>query len=400
MLGNPAYDAPRVSAMVQRGFGLVGVFVASWLAACADPAADVPSAQPALTATEATSEAAPLPVASATSEVAVLSAEKPPAPPPPPSASIDAKKLALENDLKQLDLEMLKVLSSAGVPTDNVLRDGAMSDRLLRELDSPYEAGRGRAGGLSLGSGGALRSGGGSGAEGLGSVGTIRGPGSTIGGKAAKDLTATDIDAALVRAGCTTTRLDSPSSPSDGPAVALFEAKCTPNSFTVTFVPVGATRPDAKAIAEMDRIGTTWSDSGMLLAIAPKEKDGRPAAIELMNKLRTPTSGPKGQASVGGAAVSGGNVSNAGAVVAGMAAGFRRCYNRGLQEDPKMKGTVRVTAKIGPNGEVLSASPSGGGGLTGTVTSCIAGVVSSRQFAAPEGGSATIVIPVSFTPME
>jgi hypothetical protein len=108
--------------------------------------------------------------------------------------------------------------------------------------------------------------------------------------------------------------------------------------------------------------------------------------------------GPVGNASVGGAAVSGGSVANASAVVAGMAAGFRRCYNRGLAEDPTMKGSIRITAKIGPNGEVLSASPSGGGGLSGTVISCVAARVASSQFAPPEGGGATIVIPVSFFP--
>jgi hypothetical protein len=108
--------------------------------------------------------------------------------------------------------------------------------------------------------------------------------------------------------------------------------------------------------------------------------------------------GPKGNAAIGGASVSGGSVGNAGAVVAGMAAGFRRCYNRGLQEDPNMKGSVKITAKIGPNGEVLGASPSGGGGLSGTVTSCVAARVSSAQFDKPEGGGATIVIPVSFFP--
>lgn len=108
--------------------------------------------------------------------------------------------------------------------------------------------------------------------------------------------------------------------------------------------------------------------------------------------------GPVGNASVGGAAVSGGSVANASAVVAGMAAGFRRCYNRGLAEDPTMKGSIRITAKIGPNGEVLSASPSGGGGLSGTVVSCVAARVASSQFAPPEGGGATIVIPVSFFP--
>ena len=38
----------------------------------------------------------------------------------------------------------------------------------------------------------------------------------------------------------------------------------------------------------------------------------------------------------------------------------------------------------------------GGGGLSGTVVSCVAARVSSAQFAAPEGGGATIVIPVTF----
>ncbi|MBK6512781.1 MAG: AgmX/PglI C-terminal domain-containing protein [Polyangiaceae bacterium] len=110
--------------------------------------------------------------------------------------------------------------------------------------------------------------------------------------------------------------------------------------------------------------------------------------------------GPKGNVSMGGASVSGGSVGNAGAVVAGMAAGFRRCYQRGLAEDPNMKGSVKITAKIGPNGEVLGASPSGGGGLSGTVTSCVAGVVSSRTFDKPDGGGATVVIPVSFFPQQ
>ncbi len=119
---------------------------------------------------------------------------------------------------------------------------------------------------------------------------------------------------------------------------------------------------------------------------------GAPAGVGSAAAVR----GPVGNASIGGAAVSGGSVANASSVVAGMAAGFRRCYNKGLQEDPGMKGSVRITAKIGPNGEVLGASPSGGGGLSGTVIGCVTGRVSSAQFAPPEGGGATIVIPVTF----
>jgi hypothetical protein len=106
--------------------------------------------------------------------------------------------------------------------------------------------------------------------------------------------------------------------------------------------------------------------------------------------------GPKGNANVGGAEVRGGSVSNADRVVAGMRAGFRACYNRGLASNPDLQGSVRITAKIGPNGEVLSATPSGGGGLGDEVVSCVVRRVQSASFSPPEGGGATVVIPVTF----
>jgi hypothetical protein len=140
----------------------------------------------------------------------------------------------------------------------------------------------------------------------------------------------------------------------------------------------GSVRPGAVGGGGLASIGNTGT--------------GGPATAGSAAKVK----GPVGNAQVGGAAVSGGSVSNASSVVAGMAAGFRRCYNKGLQEDPSMKGSVRITAKIGPNGEVISASPSGGGGLSGTVISCVTARVSSAQFSPPEGGGATVVIPVTF----
>ena len=103
----------------------------------------------------------------------------------------------------------------------------------------------------------------------------------------------------------------------------------------------------------------------------------RPAA-----RARRPRSqGPKGNANVGGAEVSGGSVSNADRVVAGMRAGFRACYNRGLASNPELQGSVRIVAKIGPNGEVLSATPQGGGGLGDEVVSCVVRRVQSAHFA-------------------
>ncbi len=95
------------------------------------------------------------------------------------------------------------------------------------------------------------------------------------------------------------------------------------------------------------------------------------------------------------ASVAGGSVSNAQRVVAGMTAGFRRCYTNGLSVNPDMTGAVRVTAKIGPSGEVLSVSAAPSGSISGDVASCIAARVRSAQFDPPEGGAATIVIPVT-----
>jgi hypothetical protein len=93
-----------------------------------------------------------------------------------------------------------------------------------------------------------------------------------------------------------------------------------------------------------------------------------------------------------------GNVANASDVVRGMGQGFRRCYNLGLAADAEMKGSVRVTAKIGPSGEVVSAVPTTSqGNLSAAVISCVVARVSSARFAPPEGGGATVVIPVTFT---
>lgn len=108
-----------------------------------------------------------------------------------------------------------------------------------------------------------------------------------------------------------------------------------------------------------------------------------------------------GAAKIQAASVSEGTVENASQVVAGMAAGFRRCYNKGLKDDPSMTGSVRVTAHIGPNGEVQSAkstsspAPPAKGAISEMVRKCIQARVESAQFAVPEKGGATIVIPVT-----
>lgn len=106
--------------------------------------------------------------------------------------------------------------------------------------------------------------------------------------------------------------------------------------------------------------------------------------------------GPKGNASVGGAAVSGGTVSNASRVVAGMRAGFRACYQRGLAENPDAAGSIRLTIRVGAGGEVAGVSAAQSGSLPASVVSCVQARAQAAQFDAPEGGSAVIAVPVTF----
>jgi hypothetical protein len=106
--------------------------------------------------------------------------------------------------------------------------------------------------------------------------------------------------------------------------------------------------------------------------------------------------GPKGNANVGGAAVSGGTVSNAARVVAGMRAGFRACYQRGLNENPDAQGNIRLTIQVGPGGEVRGVTAVPSGTLPQSVVSCVQARAKAAQFDPPEGGSAAIQVPVTF----
>lgn len=140
----------------------------------------------------------------------------------------------------------------------------------------------------------------------------------------------------------------------------------------------GAIRPGA-AGGGLAGIGSTGRTTGT-------EGGGGVAKVE----------GPKGNANVGGAAVSGGSVSNAARVVAGMRAGFRNCYQRGLSENPDASGSIRLTIRVGPGGEVAGVTPAPSGSLPASVISCVVARAQAAQFDPPEGGSAVIAVPVTF----
>jgi hypothetical protein len=139
----------------------------------------------------------------------------------------------------------------------------------------------------------------------------------------------------------------------------------------------GALRPGAVG-GGLAGIGSTGRGTG----------DGTGAAAKVQ--------GPKGNANVGGAAVSGGTVSNAARVVAGMRAGFRACYMRGLNENPDAQGSIRLTIQVGPGGEVRGVTAVPSGTLPQSVVACVQARAKAAQFDPPEGGQAAIQVPVTF----
>ena len=106
--------------------------------------------------------------------------------------------------------------------------------------------------------------------------------------------------------------------------------------------------------------------------------------------------GPQGKASIGSETTIG-VVSNASQVVAQMRPAFRGCYQRyGLGQNPDAAGSIRLTLRVGPGGEVTGVTASASGSLPPAVVSCVQARASAGQFSVPEGGSAVVVVPVTF----
>jgi hypothetical protein len=90
-------------------------------------------------------------------------------------------------------------------------------------------------------------------------------------------------------------------------------------------------------------------------------------------------------------------VSNAEAIIrAQIFPGAKRCYQRGLEQDPTQAGKLVLLIKVAPSGEVDSASPSSNTGLSASVASCIAGVARRAKFDAPGANGSSISVPFNF----
>lgn len=105
--------------------------------------------------------------------------------------------------------------------------------------------------------------------------------------------------------------------------------------------------------------------------------------------------GPVGNASVSSSILAG-SVSGAAGVVAAMRAGFRRCYQRGLEQNPDISGRIDLTIQVGAGGNVSSVTGGPSGNIPGSVVECVKARARAAQFSPPDGGSAAINVPISF----
>jgi hypothetical protein len=91
-----------------------------------------------------------------------------------------------------------------------------------------------------------------------------------------------------------------------------------------------------------------------------------------------------------------------------------KCYEAGLARDPKLEGRVLVRLLIGRDGKVAEASPATADAAKtadvitpgdapappmpdAKVTACVVDVLRQTVFPAPEGGTVTVVYPVTFS---
>lgn len=164
-------------------------------------------------------------------------------------------------------------------------------------------------------------------------------------------------------------------------------------------VPTGALDAAAASSAGVG-LGSSLNLGSAGGVVAPSSKTGladigTTKAGKTTSGTAAQVEGPKGSASVS-SQVAAGSVDNASRIVSGMRAGFRRCFQRALEQNPDIGGSVRLTLTIGPGGEVSGVSASQSGNLPASVVSCVKGRAQAARFNAPAGGSAVVNVPVTF----
>jgi len=86
-------------------------------------------------------------------------------------------------------------------------------------------------------------------------------------------------------------------------------------------------------------------------------------------------------------------------VIASLRPKFNTCYQDGLKKDPKLEGSVTLSAKIEKDGKVSAVTPKQLTGLNNAVVKCLSDQLKAASFAAAGGMNYTtsLDIPVGFS---
>jgi TonB family protein len=76
----------------------------------------------------------------------------------------------------------------------------------------------------------------------------------------------------------------------------------------------------------------------------------------------------------------------------------RACYERALRQNAHLQGRMRLSVRIGPAGNVCSASITSSELGDPGVASCVVQIFRSSSFAAPQGGCVDAEVPMRFEP--
>ena len=79
---------------------------------------------------------------------------------------------------------------------------------------------------------------------------------------------------------------------------------------------------------------------------------------------------------------------------------FRLCYEAGLRGNPTLSGRITTKFVIGRDGSVSQAADGGSDMPNQEVTSCVVRSFQNLSFPSPDGGIATVIYPIVFTPGE
>ena len=86
------------------------------------------------------------------------------------------------------------------------------------------------------------------------------------------------------------------------------------------------------------------------------------------------------------------------AALRGRAGQARGCYERALRLNATLKGRLVVNVRLGPQGQVCSASVGSNGLGDPAVASCVVEMFRSGKYPAPEGGCVDTAVPMNFVP--